>query len=111
MPSKRSTSTSENDGSWHEVECTGSGVDGNGCIAWSSVWLPRKIPRNFLSRPFLCGFCADAEIERLKTDQGGVAHYSHLIEKDCLEQYRRKDTIRVFGVPEQQEEDPLKKSF
>ena len=51
MPSnQKNTSTLENDGSWHEVECTGPGLGYNGCIAWTSVWLPRKIPKNFLSR-------------------------------------------------------------
>ena len=77
MPSKRkSKSTTANDGSWHEVECNGPDRGYGGCVAWTSLWFPRKIPKNFLSRPFLCGFCAAEAIERLKLAGDDVANYS-----------------------------------
>ena len=73
------------------------------------MWLPRKIPKNFLSRPFLCGICAAEAVESLKLADGGVANYSHLVEADCLEQYGRRENPRIFGVPEQEAEDPYEK--
>ena len=36
----------------------------------------------------------------------GVATYSHLIETDCREQYGRRENFRIFGVPEEEDEDP-----
>ena len=28
----------------HLIECTGSGVDGNGCVIWTNVCVPTQIP-------------------------------------------------------------------
>ena len=42
----------------------------------------------------------------MKSQKGGVSHYSHLIEADGMEQNGRLDNIRVFGIIEQQDENP-----
>ena len=62
MPSARNPSTSsinqgkKEEGSNPLIECTGPGVDGNGCVIWTNVWVPTQIPKNFFAMPFLCGF-------------------------------------------------------
>ena len=93
------------DGSWHEVECTGPGLGYGACIAWTSVWFPRKIPRNFLSRPFLFGFSAAEAVESLKSARG-VANYSHLIEANYFEQCGCRENVNTFRVPGEEAEDP-----
>ena len=58
--------SSKEEGMMHLIECNGDGVNGNGCVAWTSIWLPKKLPRGFNERRFLCGFCAAAEVEQMK---------------------------------------------
>ena len=53
---KKSTQIADQNGSYHMVEWTGDGCEGNACIVWSRIWLPERIPKNLLARPFLCGF-------------------------------------------------------
>ena len=57
----------------------------------------RKFPG--ISSPvfFYGGLCVAEEIQGLKSQKGGVSHYSHLIEADGMEQNGRRDNIRVFG--------------
>ena len=63
MPSTRNPSTSstnqgkKEEGINHLIGCTGTVVDGNGCVIWTNVWVT-QVPKNFFARPFLCGFCA-----------------------------------------------------
>ena len=73
------------DGSNHVVECTEPGMDGNGCIIWTNVWVPTLIPKNFFARPFLCGFCAVEELQKIKTST--VDDRSQFIEANSIEQY------------------------
>ena len=69
MPQTKSTSSGkttnrptrerEENGSYHVVECTSDRSDGNGCNVFLRNWLPGRIPKNFLTRLLLCGFCAN----------------------------------------------------
>ena len=47
-------------GSNHEIQCTNLG-----CEIWTDVWIPLKVPKGFLNRPFLCGFCCAAKLNAL----------------------------------------------
>ena len=92
---KKSTQAADDNGSYHMVECTGGGCDGNGCIVWSRIWLPERIPKNFLTRPFLCGFCAHDKIAETGTPQlEGRARF----EADAMQQYGRRDNVRIVGL-------------
>ena len=55
-----------------------------GVVAW-------KHNEVFLSRPFLCGFCAAEALEKLNLAGDGAANCSHIIEADCLEQCGRRE--------------------
>ena len=125
MPRQDSVSEKEKDeeGAVHLIECNGPGL-GKGCVAWVSTWLPKKLPKNFMKRKFLCGFCAAAEIEKLKEEtveqvksvdevkvklannveqtKSGLAS---LFSSDAVEQYGRRDNIRIFGIKENADED------
>ena len=35
----------DEDGKNHLIECSGSGEDGNGCVAWVPVWLPTRLSK------------------------------------------------------------------
>ena len=112
MGPSRTNSTSTNsakkdEGSNHLVECTGPGIDGSGCVIWTNIWVPMLIPKNFFSRPFLCGFCA---VEELKKNQCSAAgDLSPVIEADSIEQYGRRENVRIFGVEEEPGEDVFAK--
>lgn len=64
---KNKKKATDEDGSEHFVECSGSGLNNLGCVAWVHVWLPMKIPKGFMDRPFLCGYCAAAEMNELSS--------------------------------------------
>lgn len=113
MPTTRQMSTSDDEGSLHLIECNGTGINGDGCVAWVSTWLPKKLPRGFNERRFLCGYCAASEVEALKqtlnnaplsteTQSSGLAS---VINADAVEQYGRRDNIRIFGMEEASGED------
>ena len=112
MGPSRTNSTSTNpakkdEGSNHLVECTGPGSDGSGCVIGTNNWVPMLIPKNFFSRPFLCGFCA---VEELKKNQCSAAgDLSPVIEADSIEQYGRRENVRIFGVVEEPGEDVFAK--
>ena len=53
------------DGFNHQVQCTT-----DGCEIWTDIWIPKKLPRNFLSKPFLCGFCAAEKLGNLEKTCG-----------------------------------------
>ena len=77
--------TKKEEGGNHLVECTGPGVDGSGCVIWTDVWVPTLVPKNFFSRPFLCGFGAVQELKKIQ----------------C--------SVRIFGVEEEPSEDTFAK--
>ena len=119
MPPKKvtQTKTSVSDevftdevGKNHLIECSGPGQDGNGCVAWVSVWLPTQLPKNFTERPFLCGYCASTEVEKLRKEAHGDSkvqetRLSSLLLSDANDQYGRRENVRIFGVEEQTGED------
>ena len=106
MGASRTNSTSTNpakkeEGSNHLVECTGPGMDGrSGCVIWTNIWVPMLIPKNFFSRPFLCGFCAVEELRKIQYSAAG--NLSPVIEADSIEQYWRRKNVRIFGVKDPQ---------
>ena len=112
MGPSRTNSTSTNpakkdEGSNHLVECTGPGIDGSGCVICTNIRVPMLIPKNFFSRPFLCGFCA---VEELKKNQNSAAgDLSPVIEADSIEQYGRREKFRIFGVVAESGEDVFAK--
>ena len=94
---KKTTQTTDETGSYHMVECTGDGSDGSGCIVWSRIWLPERIPRNFMKRPFLCGFWANDTLKNVVHNPVN-AKVDARFEADVIEQYGRRDNIRIVGL-------------
>ena len=113
MPTTRTGSQSDEEGSTHLIECTGKGPDkGKGCQSWVPTWLPKKIHRGFMDRPFLCGFCAAAEVADLQSKLAKIAEKSQisgelssLFNADSNQQYGRRDNVRIFGVEGAPNED------
>ena len=119
MPPKKVTQTktsvsdevfTDEDGKNHLIECSGPGQDGNGCVAWVPVWLTTRLPKNFSERPFLCGYCAFTEVEKLRKEAHGDSkkqetRLSNLFLSDAKELYARREKVRIFGVEEQTVED------
>ena len=109
MPSARNPSTSSTnqgkreEGSNNLIECTGPGVDGNGCVIWTNVWVPTQIPKNIFARPFLCGFCAFEGLN--KASRCTTEDLAPIIEANSIEQYVRRENVRIFGVQEEPGED------
>ena len=100
----------DEDGKNHLIECSGPGQDGNGSVAGVPVWLPTRLPKNFTERPFLCGYCAFTEVEKLRKEAHGDSkvqetRLSNLFLSDANEQYGRRESVRIFGVEEQTGED------
>ena len=100
----------DEDGKNHLIECSGPGQDGKGCVACVPVWLPTRLPKNFTERPFLCGYCAFTEVEKLRKEAHGDSkvqetRLSNLFLSDANEQYGRRENVRIFGVEEQTGED------
>ena len=115
MPSKPKGSVSEETGEEarlaHLFGCTGRSPNGSPCPAWVPTWLPKRVPRGFMERPFLCGFCAAEEVAKLKTNPAPNDQASKLfslLQSDAEEQYGRRDNIRIFGLDESPDEDPYK---
>ena len=112
MPSKPTGSvsdeTGEEAGLTHLFGCTGRSPDGSPCPAWVPTLLPKRVPRGFMERPFLCGFCAAEEVAKLKTNPAPNDEASKLfslLQRDANEQYGRRDNIRIFGLDESPDED------
>ena len=102
MPTTRTGSQSDEEGSTHLIECTGKGPDkGKGCQSWVPTWLPKKILKGFMDRPFLCGFCAAAEVADLQSKLAKITEKPQI----SGEQYGRRDNVRIFGVEEAPNED------
>ena len=49
--------TSKEEGMMHLIECNGDGVNGNGCVAWTSIWLPKNLLGGFNEWRFLRALC------------------------------------------------------
>ena len=113
MPSARNPSISstnqgkKEEGSNHLIECTGPGVDWNGSVIWTNVWVPTQIPQNFFGRPFLCEFCAFEALN--KASRCTTENLAPIIEADSIEQYGRRENVRFFGVQEEPGEDVFAK--
>ena len=109
---KRNASTSqpaqdESGGSYHLVECSGLDTKGSQCQVWSRVWVPERVPADLFSQPFLCGFCCAAEL--VKAQQKVEKPWGQgMFEADAIEQYGRRENIRIHGLEEVQGEDPYK---
>ena len=113
MPPKRtgSTSDADDDGMTHLFGCTGTAPDGSPCPAWVPTWLPKRVPRGFMERPILCGFCAAAQVAQLKATTfdakpDDTSKLFSLLQSDANEQYGRRDNIRIFGLDEAKDENP-----
>ena len=112
MPPKTVTQTktsvsdevfTEEDGKNHLIECSGPRQDGNGCVAWIPVWFPTRLPKNFTGRPFLCGYCAFTEVEKLRKEARGDSkvqetRLSNLFLSDAIEQHGQIENVRKFCV-------------
>ena len=119
MPPKKVTQTktsvsdevfTDEDGKNHLIEGSGPGQDGKRCVTWIPVWLPTRLPKNFTERPFLCGYCAFTQVEKLRKEAHGDSKVeetgpSNLFLSDANEQYGRRENVRKFGVEEQTGED------
>ena len=92
------------EGSNNLVECTGPGVDGTGCVIWTNIWVPTLLPKNF---SFLCGFCGVEELQKIQCSAAG--DLSPAIEADSIDQFGRRENVRIFGVEGEQVEDVLAK--
>ena len=113
MPSKPKGSVSEETGEeaglTHLFGCTGRSPDGSPCPAWVPTWLPKLVPRGFMERPFLCGFCAAEEVAKLKTNStpnDEASKLFSLLQSDANEQYGRRHNILIFGLEESPDEGP-----
>ena len=53
----------DDDGSEHLIDCTSEK-----CVAAAKVWIPKRIPRGFLKRPFLCGYCCHERLTEIETE-------------------------------------------
>ena len=74
------------------------------------VWLPTRLPKFFTERPFLCGYCAFTEVEKLRKEARGDSktqetRLSKLFLSDADEPYGRRENVRIIGVEEQIGED------
>ena len=89
---------SNNDGSMHHIQSTGTCPDGKDCVAWTSIWLTKRIPSNFMDRPFSRDFRAASGFEECKSSPpSNNADITKLFCADPNEQYGR-DIILIFGV-------------
>ena len=100
-PSRTNSTSAQNptkkeEGSNHLFECTGPGVDGSGCVIWTNIWVPTLIPKNFFSRPFLCGFCAVEELKKIQCSAAGVCLQSSRL--TALNKMGGEKIVMIFGV-------------
>ena len=73
---------------------------------------PEKDPQGFHGPPFLCGFCAAAEVAVLQSKLAKIAEkpqisgeLSRLSNADSNQQYGRRNNVRIFGEEEVPNED------
>ena len=126
----RNTKAVNTDGSFHDIECTGKGFSGNGCLNLVPTWLPKKIPKDFATLQFYCGYCTaktiqeqNAKIESLIQSNSQLAErvtevetednatppfpesVNQAITLDNIKQETFQKVIRITSVPETQNED------
>ena len=63
---------SNNGGSMHLIQCTGTGPDGKEFVAWTSICLSKRIVRNFMDRLFYVVFALHRGLKSVK-------HHHHQI--------------------------------
>ena len=68
-------------GLMHLIQCTGTIPVGKDCVAWNSIWLPKRISGKFMDRPFYVVFA-------LRRGLKGAEHRHHQI----------TPTLRVYFV-------------
>ena len=90
------TDERNNDGLINLIQCTGTGPDGEDCVAWTSIWLPKLITGNFMDRSFFCGFCAASGFEECK--KSPPSNISDITSLLCGFECGPYDNIRIFGV-------------
>ena len=98
----------------HQVQCTNKG-----CEIWTDVWIPKKIPRNFLTRPFFCGFCTAAKFEATEIAMREEAQstretYAEITKNQELvraPQYNARENIAISAYSlESEQKERLKKA-
>ena len=89
------------EGAIHDIECTGSGFYGKGCKNLVSTWLPKKIPNNFATRKFFCGYCTAKNFEDQQVKIEALAKQnSDLIERiENLEQNLDQNSSNETTIP------------
>ena len=113
----------ETSGAMHDIECNGEGFQGNGCNVLVPTWLPKKLPRNFKTLQFLCGYCAakttqhhsdkfDELVDRIEKLEGEANtepsipdSVNEAVTLDNLKQEGLQKVIRITSVPETENED------
>ena len=93
---KKPTQAADENGSYHMVECTGDGCDG--CIIWSKIWFPERIPKIFLARPFLCGFYDHDTISKSSQAGAPVLEEQTIFGADAIQQYGSRENVRIVGL-------------
>ena len=63
------------------------------------------VPKNFFSRPFLCGFCASEELKKIQCS--AARNQSPVIEADSVD--GRRENVRIFGLEAETGEDVFAK--
>ena len=89
----------------HLIQCTGTSPVGKDCVAWTSIRLPKRIPKNFMDRPFVGGFCAAPVFEDCKAPPpSNNTNNTSLFCADSHEQHGRTRNIRIFEVQNNDED-------
>ena len=57
---------SNNDGSLHLIQSTGTGLDGKDRVTWTSIWLPELKSRNLMDRHFFVVFALHRGLKSAK---------------------------------------------
>ena len=75
-------------------------------VLWTSTWLPNRIPRNFMYRPFVGGFCAALRFEECTTlPPSNNSDNNSLFRADWHEKHGRRDNIRICRIEKKNVDD------
>ena len=95
-----------NDESKQLNQWTGIGQDSKDWVAWTCIWLPKRIARKFKDRPFFGRFRNASGFEVCKTSPPAQnVGFTRKSFADSNEQNGRRDNIRNFVVEEIKDED------